>query len=138
MPAREARQNNIDNNLLAAHRDSGAWTPAAAQAAARRIAAERSVVDWDDGAGEGWIRLLAGTAVEAYVSVAVPLLIAASSAGIPEELRPVLQTILVEDLDSPELCATVNVLEAVFGASGRIADLDPAAFSANDLWYATV
>jgi hypothetical protein len=138
MDPQGTRQIDIDPILVAALKSSASWTGAAAQTAARKIADETFRIDWDDGAGEAWIRLISGGEVKAYISVEVPLMLAVEGVGTGKDVDPSLQVIIMQDVEQPVLAASTEVLHQIFGKSDRLSRLDITSFSGNDLWYATV
>lgn len=130
---------NIDTMLRRAVSGESRWTAGTANAVAEGLARKAfAKVDWDDESGEQWLRILDGDRVSALVSAKVPLIITRKSGfsdtGTPEEVAEV----CVNDFDANELSASLEALTEVFGSPERFHILDPAGFSANDLWYATV
>lgn len=130
---------NIDANLRHAASGAGSWSAEAALEAAARLARDTSAeVDWDKGAGERWLRIVGGRHVSALVSVILPLALIETTVISPgDSIQDVIQ-IFVEDLDGVELSCSPAVLAEVFDLPGQMDVPDPAGFSANDLWYATV
>lgn len=129
---------NIDSDLAHATTVASDWSREAAHATASTLAISASArIDWDDGAGEQWLRILKAHRVIALVSVQVPLVIAEGprrTADAPERVV----VIHVSDFDEPEIAASKETLASAFGSSERFHILDTVGFSVNDLWYATV
>jgi len=124
---------NIDKHLLAASKVATSWSAALATEFARGLGVHSEpVIDWDDGAGESWVRLIVGNAVVAYVSTVFPVAI------IERNSAPVNEKIMVEAMASRELSSAKGALEAAFGDSPRLDALNTERFSADELWYATV
>jgi hypothetical protein len=130
---------NIDSSLLVAHEAAARWTAAAATDVARDLGGRRdAVIDWDEGAGESWVRIVAGRTVVAYVSTVLPLAIIERDAMLDGEPDSRIQWIVVAAMANPELSSNRAALEAAFGDSSRLDTLNAERFSADDLWYATV
>lgn len=130
---------NIDADLQRAASGAASWSPKAARGVAERLVRTSSFkIDWDEGAGELWLRILDGRKVTSLVSVALPLAIVEGPANdLTDDMRDVI-IISVDDLDEIELSCSPAVLGEVFGSLERFKVIDPSGFSANDLWYATV
>ena len=92
-------------------------------------------VDFDGDAGETWVRLIGGGRPVAYLNVRVPLLL---SAGTTEAWPYPVVAIAVEDLDTATIRCAPDLLSDVFGSQRVQGRLDPEAFTAEGLWYATV
>lgn len=130
---------NIDDRLRRARESEAGWNAAQAVEVARVVAASRRLkLDWDDGAGEGWISLVDNGLVVAYISTAIPLAIAMTSFVPFGKSGAELTLIQVEWLHEPVLSCGPAALEEAFGESDRFALLDRGAFSAQDLWYVTI
>ena len=131
---------NIDLRLLRAREVAGSWSAAAAVEAARGLGGGRpdTLLDRDDGAGESWVRVLAGDAVIAYVCTALPLAMVDSHAADTTRLGSAVQSIVVGSLADPVLSGSQAGVENAFGHSERFSMLDLDRFSADDLWYVTV
>jgi hypothetical protein len=130
---------NIDRYLVGAREASGSWTGLAAVEVARGIGGHPdAVIDWDEGAGESWVRLIVGGVVVAYVSTDLPLVIIDRDMAGIDQLDPKVESILVESMENAELSGSKAALEAAFGHSRRLDLLNKEWFSADDLWYATV
>ena len=130
---------DIDDKLRQARESAAGWNAARAVEVARVVAAaHRLKLDWDDGAGEGWISLVDDGQVVAYISTAIPLAIAMTSYLPFDKAGAELTLIPVEWLHEPVLSGGPAALEEAFGESDRFALLDRDAFSADDLWYVTV
>ena len=100
-------------------------------------------VEWDQDAGEEWLRILKTSMVLGLVWVPGPLVVATSGHHeIVDEVERLTATtveqITVPHLDSPVLCLRPDRLDELWPdrewPGGAI---DPACLSAHDLWYAT-
>lgn len=130
---------NIDEHLLKAREVAGSWTAATATEVAQAIGRRcEAVIDWDEGAGESWVRLVIGRAVVAYVSTVLPLAIIERRLAETGELDPKVHSIVVGAMADPELSSSEAAVEIAFGQSSRLDMLNRDGFSADDLWYATV
>ena len=130
---------NIDKHLLAASKVATSWSAALATEFARGLGVHSEpVIDWDDGAGESWVRLIVGNAVVAYVSTVFPVAIIERNSAPVNEPDSKVQKIMVEAMASRELSSAKGALEAAFGDSPRLDALNTERFSADELWYATV
>lgn len=130
---------NIDADLARAWEAASDWSIEAARATADSLARSAfAKIDWDDGAGEQWLRVLDDHQVVALVSARLPLVIfegpGTAVSGIPGKIT----VIHVGDLDGAEIAASEEMLTSVFGSADRFHVLDTEGFSANELWYATV
>jgi hypothetical protein len=101
-------------------------------------------LDWDEDAGEDWARVLTGGKVAVLVSLIGPLAIVIGDAtgwdrAEAGEGPGGVVVLEVPGLDAVVLRCDPGVLRAAFG--DRVVDnpaLDADAFSAGDLWFATV
>ncbi|MFD7084748.1 hypothetical protein [Streptomyces sp. NPDC059918] len=97
------------------------------------------VVDWDGEADEEWMSVLVQDSRVAMVSTALRLVVAGERVVGHLQIRtPGVSVIAVPSFDAPAMRCDVAVLARVFGGEGKFGELDPEAFSANDLWFATV
>jgi len=102
------------------------------------VRGRRAEVDWDEGAGEGWLRVLADAHLVALVSTKLPFVfLQASTSEVADSVEGV-TVVAVSDFYDVQLSCSLAILGEIFGASPRFRSLDPDGFSANDLWYATV
>lgn len=117
------------------------WNLERARRVLQRLAVqtEGATVDWDEGAGENWARVLVGTRVRAFVWMKGRLVIAAA---VPEDVvaelhRERIVVLQVPDMDSECFCADRS---AITGFAGRpISEaLNEAQFSAEELVWATL
>jgi hypothetical protein len=130
---------NIDHYLIEAREDAGNWAAETATSVARGLIGHHdATIDWDEGAGESWIRLVVGGAVVAYVSAVLPLAIVERRLALAGRHDPRVELIEVEGVGNPELCCSDAALRTAFGDSRRFELLNNEQFSADDLWYATV
>ena len=98
-------------------------------------------IDWDRGAGEDWGRLLRQKRVIATLWRRGPFAFVDSQYGSDlvaalEELH--CRWVVVDDWSSPIYSIDQEHLRGLLGRHKPAAYFDPAAFSANDLWWATV
>jgi predicted nucleic acid-binding protein len=115
------------------------WSSEAARDTATTLAhSSGGEVDWDEGAGEEWLRIIDGTRLIALVSTVLPLIFALRNKSESEGFSEDVVVVPVDDFDAVQLSCSLAILSEAFGASERLRVLDPKRFSANDLWYATV
>jgi hypothetical protein len=99
--------------------------------------------EWDQPAGEEWVRLLKTSMVLALLWVPGPLVIATTGHhDIDDEIERVtglaVEQVNVAHIDSPVLSLRVDVVGRIWPARDwPTGAIDPAALSAHDLWYAT-
>lgn len=136
----------ISESLFRAATSASSWSDGRVRSVlAELVSADPSrAADWDEEAGEAWARVLDDRGVVAFVSGQLPLLIVRSgTSGSPDLGSDVLEVIEVRAVDDRDLRADRTAIEAAFPelASSLAEDpslLDPEAFSAEELWYATV
>lgn len=130
---------SIDADLQRAASGATTWSSKAAHDVAAKLAQEeRANIDWDDGAGERWLRIVNTSHASALISIVLPLVLVERRASRSADSIQSVTKVFVDDLDSVELSCSPEVLAEVFGSPERFNVIDPAGFSANDLWYATV
>ena len=101
-------------------------------------------VDWDEPAGEEWLRILKTSMVLGLVWVPGPLVVATSGhheiVDAVERLTGTsVEQIAVPHLDSPVLrLQTARLGEVWPDREWPVGAIDPECLSAHDLWYATV
>lgn len=130
---------DIDDTLRRASVLAGNWSADAALEVAHGLG--RSVaatIDWDNGAGETWIRLIKESQVVGLISTAFPIAFVVSEIGPEEAQHQGLLILALLAIDEPILRAEKGALSEAFGATARLDALNMDAFSAHDLWYATV
>jgi hypothetical protein len=99
--------------------------------------------EWDQPAGEEWVRLLKTSMVLALLWVPGPLVIATTGHhDIDDEIERVtglaVEQVNVAHIDSPVLSLRVDVVGRIWpDRDWPTGAIDPAALSAHDLWYAT-
>jgi hypothetical protein len=117
------------------------WRPERGVWLGRAIAGRLdSELDWDEGAGEAWARVLDGGRVVVLICMLGPLLIVTgdTAAGLAD-ITAGLPVITVPSIDDEILECRGESLRAAFGEQGWDAiGFDMACFSAGDLWYMTV
>jgi len=97
-------------------------------------------VSWDEDAGEDWARVIDDRRVRVFVGIRWPVVMVLEpdlsrlQALIPDDVA----CLVVTDMDERELSASEDSLFAAFGQRAHSAALTPGAFSATDLWFATV
>jgi hypothetical protein len=109
-----------------------------AKALARAIGAR---IDWDERAGENWIRVIADTRVVALISTLGPLTVMVDEAAgvIQDYAGPHPEIVIVSSVEDVVLRADREVLLEAFGERVRNSPaFDPACFSAEDLWFISV
>lgn len=127
-------------------RERGAWPVEAVVAAlpgSTVPAFEGLRCEWDQAAGEDWIRLLKTSMVLALLWVPGPLVIATTGHhDIDDEIERVtglaVEQINVAHIDSPVLSLRADAIGQIWeDREWPTGAVDPAALSAHDLWYAT-
>lgn len=102
-----------------------------------------TVVDWDEGAGEHWARIMIEEATIALVSMTRPFIIAITSSEAVATLVDLdasadsMVTIAIASTGAPLLCSTASAIAAFAGREISPA-LDVRKFSADDLMWATL
>jgi hypothetical protein len=130
---------SIEKSLERAVLAAAGWSSRAArEAAAALTSSSAATVDWDEGAGECWVRLIIGPRVVALFSVTLPFVLIQQNIGELKELGRDMIVVAIDDFDKIQLSCSRETLNEAFGSSDRFGLLDPQGFSANDLWYATV
>lgn len=130
---------SIDDSLRRAASAASAWSPRIAREVANTIARGLTAdVDWDEGAGEEWLRVMDGPRQLALVSIKVPFAFISTNAEGSKSSATEIVTIDIDDFDKVQLSCSPLILAEVFGSSDRLDALDSESFSANDLWYSTV
>src|SRR3954447_13938980 len=144
--ARQGREPDVYDatNAFAAARSRGPWPMRAlVEAVATDPALQGMRVEWDEDAGEEWLRILKTSMVLGLVWVPGPLVVATSGHHeIVDEVERLTATtveqIAVPHLDSPVLCLRADRLEEIWpGREWPREAIDPGCLSAHDLWYAT-
>jgi hypothetical protein len=131
---------DITTQLVEAGRLRSDWAPRRSQSLARALtqAIPDARLDWDEDAGEEWVRVLVDQFVVALVRASTPLVIAVR--GELSHLQDIDSgpvVVIVDDLETPWLTATEESLRLAFPEREVSPTLDPAAFSGMDLWFAT-
>lgn len=99
----------------------------------------RLQLDWDDAAGERWIRLLSSGSAVAMASTVLPLVFTLAPFSLRfQDRADHLLVIEVESLDARVLRCDAETLELAFVGATASQALDPAAFSVQELWFASV
>src|SRR3954465_12793078 len=131
-------------DAFAAARSRGSWPMhALVEAVATDPALQGMRVEWDEDAGEEWLRILKTSMVLGLVWVPGPLVVATSGHHeIVDEVERLTATtveqIAVPHLDSPVLCLQPDRLTDIWPGREWPRDaIDPACLSAHDLWHAT-
>jgi hypothetical protein len=130
---------DISGSLSAASTRS--WSTDLAAGALRWLSQniDGSAVDWDQGSGEEWGRIVVGSRLVALVCARVPLVILADGASTasPDGVPGGPVALIVPSMDSACLSVSPDILEAVFGRSVS-RELAYDAVSAEDLAWATI
>jgi hypothetical protein len=107
---------SIDEQILQAQ-SVHTWTPGAAAHVASTVARNMGgVVDWDQGAGESWIRVLLDDVPVLILSIRVPFAIASSIAFLSSVPNTPLQIVSLPPLSSPVLTCDLQVLQLGFAS----------------------
>jgi hypothetical protein len=131
---------DITPQLLEATSLRPAWSADRARSLANALteAIPDAWVDWDEDSGEEWARILEDRFVVALVRAKLPLaIIVRGEANRLRQLNHGAVAIVVDDMDTPLLTATGESVRRAFPEREVSPTLDPAAFSAMDLWFAT-
>jgi hypothetical protein len=130
---------NIDKYLEDAVIAAANWTTGSALETANDLKPQPSSrVDWDEGAGESWARVIDKRRVVGMVSTKLPIVFIEKALDMRSIDVKSISVVQVCDMESIELSAQLSSLEQAFGESSRFHMLSSAGFSADDLWYATV
>lgn len=133
---------DLTNFLRGAVSRSSDWSSTRALALGQRIQQRLhgSQIDWDDEAGEEWIRILLGGRPVAIISTVFPVVFYrpdGATAVLAESSSPSLALLEAEDWDGARY--TVSDATGVLPAGKAWSpEIDPSAFSINDLWWMTV
>jgi hypothetical protein len=132
---------DVGSSLRAVMEVGRDWSADRALEIARSIATDAGGdVDWDDEAGEEWVRVVRANRPIAVLLCARPLAFAVEE--VADALRRAcvdLEVIVVPAMDEPILTSDHDVLAALFG--DRVLDSEAFAaesFSVEELWFATV
>lgn len=131
---------DIAAQLLEAASRRTSWSIERASDLARTVAAlvPGAEVDWDDDSGEEWARILVDRFVIALVRAQLPLVIVVrGEVGRLRALGSGVVVVIVDDMDTPRLSCRSDVISQVFPEREVSPTLEPEAFSALDLWFAT-
>lgn len=130
---------SIDDSLQRAIDLRSSWSRDRAYDAASSLAGTlEGVIDWDEGAGEEWMRIITGNRLEVLISVKVPLAFVSLRASRQVSLEEELELVVVENFDEVQFSCSTEKLNEAFGWTRKMEVLNPASFSVNDIWYATV
>lgn len=108
------------------------------------VAGQAAAGDWDEGAGEGWARVVDDAGVLALISARLPIVIGRSSLCASGVLGwPDPETVLVETIDTSLLGADADALATAFPEIQRSlacnqTGFEPQGFTAEELWFLTV
>ena len=130
---------NLDESLQRAALGAATWSAGIAREVAANLArGPASEIDWDEGAGENWLRVIDGDQVVGLVSAVLPFSFVQRSEGSLGWCDKEVVVVVVDDFDDLQLSCSPSVLCGVFGSSERLKLLDLDGFSVSDLWYSTV
>lgn len=133
---------DLTNFLRGAVSRTSDWSSTSALSLGQRIQQRLpgSELDWDDEAGEEWIRILLGGRAVTIISTVFPVVFYrpdGATAVLAESASPSLALMEAEDWDGARYA--VSDTTAVLPAGKPWSpDIDPSAFSINDLWWMTV
>ena len=141
MELQRPHRKDLTNEISGVTSRGGVWTRNEVLCALSSVcrAEPNTTSDWDEGAGEGWARILRGDEVIAYVCAWLPWVIArqnvarSAEKSVPEGA----QVLEVADMDDADFMIDLDTLERVYGRP-ITPIFNPRCFSINDLWYATV
>ena len=95
---------SIDESLRRAASAAAVWSPAAAREVAATLARSLGAkVDWDEGAGEEWLRVIDGPRFVALISVALPFVFVQRDGYGSEGSNGDLAVVAVDDFDEVQL-----------------------------------
>lgn len=132
---------DVTSQLIAAMIGRDDWSHGRVLGNARAISVRAmGYIDWDQDAGEEWIRIIVGARVCTFISTAVPLgFLSEASRGSLDVSACHFKIITVPDMNASVLACAPDVLRAAFGESAVDSPaLDADCFSAEQLWFATV
>ncbi len=96
-------------------------------------------LDWDEGAGEQWIRVREGERVVALIALTGPLIFIRKELIDSIEVDDAFDLIPVPEMDAHVFDADPATLRLAFGDRAFSSPaLDPRSFSAEELWFASV
>lgn len=131
---------DITPRLFDAVSSRAAWSPGHAGSLADSLAqaVTGAWVDWDEDSGEEWARVVVDQFVVALIRARTPLvLVVRGEASHLRRLGSEAVSVIVDDLETPWLTATEESIRQAFPEREVSPTLDPTAFSAMDLWFAT-
>jgi hypothetical protein len=131
---------DVTSQLALAALSRADWSPNRAIDLARMISSGmKGCTDWDQDAGEEWIRVLVGARVLALISIVVPFgFILETPIGDQGFSSSGLNLVAVPDMDVRVLTSTREALMAAFGELAVASPaLDGDCFSAEELWFVT-
>lgn len=134
---------DITGSLRQSELDSSSWSPSRARETLERLRAAfgEARLDWDEGAGEDWGRILVEQRAVVLVSMLVPLALVCGTVPAPVlamlELEKV-TALVSQRCDQREFASDLETLKRVFRRTEWSEAVDPHCFSANELWWVTV
>lgn len=131
---------DLSRHFYAATRGRPQWTRDRARSLAESVTASlpNAQLDWDEDAGEDWARVVVDQWVVALVRIPIPLLLVLrAEARDLSAMDPEVVVVPLDDMDSPDLRASTECILDAFPEREPSPTLNPGAFSAMDLWYAT-
>lgn len=131
---------SLDESLRCAASAAGGWSATAAYEVASTLMGDAGLeIDWDDKAGERWIRIVDNGRVVCLISIRMPFAFVREGKISTKNVGDHVTTIVVvDDFGEAQLSCPLVVLCEMFGGCERFEFLDPESFSPDDLWYATV
>jgi hypothetical protein len=132
---------NLTTIFLRAYKKKNAWSEETLLSTLHLIASKFpfSSLDWDHEAGEMWARFLRRKDAFVYVRVNMPLVFVLSAyAGEVESLLLTKIVIAVPNMNAQTYSLDTSEIGQFFPEHSWPVEVNPAAFSINELWYATV
>lgn len=129
------------SDVLVSARGNTSWTPKVAEATLREVAQQTGTrVQWEEAAGEDWGTLLQDREFVGMLSISVCLGVTIDH-HMAEVMRSagVAEVLIVDTFHEPSMCCALDILTETFKYDhGWGHPVDPAAFSAEELWWATI
>jgi hypothetical protein len=128
---------NISPVIEAAASSAMAWSRETFTTVLNTLAAsvDGAIIDWDEGAGENWGRVLLRSEVVAIVCRRHPLMVVKSTFDY-HEVPAGIYILIVDDMSSQVFTVERSAVEKLIGRAVST-NLDAAACSIDDIWWAT-
>lgn len=132
---------DVTNRMIQAAKLSRTWCPSDVVAYASRLASRypAAELDWDQGAGENWCRVMSKGVVKALVCALFPFAVITgdyNAEGDSESSEEAVILVAVMDFDQSAVTVDRAALESLFGRPVST-EVDTREMSVNDLWWCT-